>query len=53
VGLYDGYGNKLRILESDGQDDFHSSNILCQRNMQILKMVKKGSYRILRMALVS
>jgi hypothetical protein len=53
VGLYDGYGNRLRILESDGVDDFHSSNLLCQRNMQVLKLIKKGSNRFLRMAMVT
>lgn len=42
IGLYDGYGNKLRLLESDGIDDFYSSNVLCQRNMQILKLARKG-----------
>ncbi|KAM3136294.1 hypothetical protein pb186bvf_011593 [Paramecium bursaria] len=52
LALYDGYGTKIRALESD-LDDLYSSNTLCQRNMQILKLDKKGAKRSLKMVCVS
>ncbi|CAD8170224.1 unnamed protein product [Paramecium octaurelia] len=52
LAVYDGYGTKIRALESQ-MDDLYASNILCQRNMQILKLEKRSVKKTLKFACVS
>jgi hypothetical protein len=33
LGLFDGFGNRLRTIEAEGIEDLYASNLLCSRNM--------------------